>query len=106
DVGKGEQLRTLAGETKQVTRLAFKGTTPEIVTCGGDQTVRLWNIDNGNPGTTFGGANDFLYAVAVSGDGQLVAAGGEEGLVRLYNGANGQLLKTLAPSGLGPRPAK
>jgi len=29
-----------------------------------------------------------------------VAAGGEEGVVRLYNGANGQLIKALLPPGV------
>ena len=38
---------------------------------------------------------DFFYAVSVSPDSQLVAAGGEEGIVYVYNGANGQLLRTL-----------
>ena len=35
--------------------------------------------------------------IGVSPDGSIVAAGGEEGVVRLYNGANGQLVKSLLP---------
>ena len=41
----------------------------------------------------------FLYAVGVSPDGTVVAAGGEEGIVHLYNGTNGQLVKALLPPG-------
>ena len=41
-----------------------------------------------------------LYGVGVSPDGAIVAAGGEEGIVRLYNGANGSLLKELLPPGV------
>jgi WD40 repeat protein len=97
DYEKGEQLRSFGNHTKQVTRLVFKGNTAEIATCSGDQTVRMWNVDNGGGGMTFGGSNDFLYAVGISADGKIVAAGGEEGIVRLYNGTNGQLVKALLP---------
>lgn len=97
DYEKGEQVRTIVGHTKQITRLLFIGTTPQVVTCSGDQSVRFWNVDNGGVQRMFGGSGDFLYAVGVSPDGAVVAAGGEEGIVRLYNGANGQLLKALLP---------
>src|SRR5262245_23043882 len=107
DFEKGEQARTMNGHTKQVTRLLFVGTTPQIVTCSADQTVRMWNVDNGGTVRQFGSVNDFLYAVGVSPDGSVVAAGGEEGIVRLYNGTNGQLVKELLPpSGAPPVPAK
>jgi WD40 repeat protein len=99
DYEKGEQVRTFGNLAKQITRLVFKGKTPEIVTCGGDQAVRFWNVDSGSGGLTIGGGNDFLYALGISTDGQLVAAGGEEGIVRVYNGANGQLMKELVPPG-------
>src|SRR5207302_11141113 len=97
DYQTGEQVRTIAGHGKQVTRLLFIGKTGDIVTCSGDQTVRFWNVDNGGTVRNFGGNNDYLYAVGVSPDGSVVAAGGEEGIVRLYNGATGQLLKSLSP---------
>jgi WD40 repeat protein len=100
DYEKGEQVRTFGNHAKQITRLVFKGTTSEILTCSGDQSVRFWNVDNGGGGLSFGGNTDFLYAVGVSPDGKVVAAGGEEGIVRLYNGTNGQLLKALLPPGV------
>jgi Planctomycete cytochrome C/WD domain, G-beta repeat len=100
DYEKGEQLRTFGNHAKQITRLVFKGKTPEIATCSGDQTVRIWNIDNGGNTMTFGGSNDFLYTVDMTADGKLLAAGGEEGIVRLYNATNGQLIKALVPPGI------
>ena len=97
DYDKGEQARTIGGNTRQVTRLLFVGKTNTIVTCSGDQSVRMINVDNGGNVRNFPGSADYLYAVGVSPDGALVAAGGEEGVVRLYNGTNGQLVKTLQP---------
>jgi len=99
DFEKGEQTRTMNGHTKQVTRLQFVGATPRIVTCSGDQSVRMWNVDSGGTERQFQAGGDFLYAVSVSPDGALVAAGGEDGTIRLYNGTNGQLIKQLLPPG-------
>jgi WD40 repeat protein len=107
DFEKGEQVRTIAAHTKQVTRLMFVGTKPEFVTCSGDQQVRVWNADNGGNTRNFGDSGDYLYALGVSPDGSVVAAGGEAGVVRLYDGNNGQLLKTLLPPGVTvPQAAK
>lgn len=97
DFEKGEQKRTVNAHGKQVTRLQFVGKTANFVTCSGDKTLKMWSSDNGRTVRNFGGNNDFLYAVAVSADGQMVAAGGEESVVRVYDGRNGRLLKTLQP---------
>ena len=84
-----------------MTRLAFVGKTPQFLTAGGDATVRLWNAENGGTVRQFGENKDFVYAVAASPDGAVVAAGGEEGVVRLYNGQNGQLVKAMLPPEAG-----
>jgi WD40 repeat protein len=99
----GEQVRTIPAHGKQVTRLIFIGKTSQIVTCSGDQMVKLWNVDNGGNTGNFGGSNDFLYAVAASPDGAVIAAGGEEGIVRLYNGNTRQFVKALLPPGVAPK---
>ena len=106
DYEKGEQVRTMTGHGKQVTRLMFVGKTPNVATCSGDQTVSFWNVDNGGRQRNFSGATDFLYAIGVSPDGSVVAAGGEEGVVRLYNGNTGALLKSLLPPGVQPAEPK
>lgn len=95
DFDKGEQIRTIAGHTKQITRLSMLKTAPMVISACGDAGLRQWNIDNGGNVRSFPGASDFLQAVAASSDGSLVAAGGEEGLVRVYDGKSGALLKTL-----------
>lgn len=46
--------------------------------------------------------NIFL-TVAASQDGKLVALGGEEGVVRLYNGDNASLIKALYLPGEEPK---
>ncbi|MCC6419792.1 MAG: NB-ARC domain protein [Gemmataceae bacterium] len=97
DYEKGEQVRTINAHTKQVTRLLFVGKSTNFVTCSGDQTVKFWNVQNGGNVRNFGGNKDFIYAIGVTPDGAIVAAGGEEGVVRIYNGTNGQLVRALQP---------
>jgi WD40 repeat protein len=105
DFEKGEQARTIQGHQKQVTRLVFVAGKPEFFTVSGDATVRQWNADNGGNVRQYAGSKDFLYALAVSPDGAVVAAGGEEGIVRLYNGTNAQIIKELLPPGEEPAAA-
>jgi WD40 repeat protein len=103
DFEKGEQTRTMNGHSKQITRLVFVGATPQFVTCSGDQTVRMWNVDNGGTIRQFGSTNDYLFSVGVSPDGSIVAAGGEDGILRIFNGNNGQKLRDLLPPGVAPK---
>lgn len=94
DFDKGEQIRTIGGHTKQVSRLSMLRTAPMVISACGDAGLRQWNIDSGGNVRSYQGASDFLHAVAATNDGSLVAAGGEEGIVRVYNG-QGALVKTL-----------
>jgi WD40 repeat protein len=103
DFEKGEQARTINAHGKQVTRLMFIGKKSEFLTCGGDNQVKAFNAANGGNIRNFGGATDFVYAIGTSPDGAVVAAGGQEGIVRVYNGTNGTLLKTLLPPDAQPK---
>jgi WD40 repeat protein len=103
DYEKGEQARTINAHQKQVTRLAFVGKTPTFLTASGDATAKLWNVDNGGTQKMFAGATDFLFAVAASPDGKVVVTGGEEGVVRIYNGDSAALVKAVYPPGEEPK---
>jgi hypothetical protein len=103
DFEKGEQARTIQAHTKQVTRLMFVGKKTEFLTSGGDNQVKMFNATSGGNVRSFGGATDFVYAIGVNPEGTIVAAGGQEGVVRVYNGANATLLKTLLPPEAQPK---
>lgn len=103
DYEKGEKIRDMQGHSKQVTQLSFVGKTPQFLTVSGDMSVRLWNAENGSNMRQYPGATDYLYCVSASTDGAVVAAGGEEGIVRVYNGTNGTLLKAALPPDAEPK---
>jgi WD40 repeat protein len=102
DYEKGEKVRDMQGHQKQVTSLFFVGKTPQFLTGSGDASVRMWNADSGGSVRTFAGAGDFIYAVSASTDGTVVASGCEDGVVRVYNGTNGTLLKAALPPDAEP----
>jgi WD40 repeat protein len=97
DYEKGEKARDIRNHDKQISRLVFVAKKPEFLTAAGDGALRTWNVDSGGAGRTYTDAKDFLYTVAVSADGTLVASGGEEGIVRLYTTADGKLIKAMTP---------
>ena len=104
DFETGEKVRDIKGHSKQVTRLVFVGgSKPLFVTASGDASVRLWDASNGRAMRTFGGAGDFVYAVASTPEGKVVAAGGEDGVVRLYNGTDGKVIKEMLPPSAEPK---
>jgi WD40 repeat protein len=61
--------------------------------------MRIWNVDTGGAVKTFANSEDFLYALAASADGTMIASGGEAGVIYTYNSATGTLIKKLGPTG-------
>jgi WD40 repeat protein len=98
DFEKGEQIRSFGNQKKQLTKLAFKNKSSEILVSSGDNNVRTWNVDTGSAGMSYNGATDYVCAVGISADGKLVSTGGDDGVLRLYNGANGKLIKAIPPA--------
>ena len=104
DYEKGEKIRDMQGHSKPgQPSLVFVGKTAQFVTGSGDTSVRMWNADNGGNVRSFPGANDFVYAVGASTDGTVVVSGCEDGVVRVYNGANGTLMKAALPPDAEPK---
>ncbi len=60
--------------------------------------MRVWNADNGAAVRTLAGHTDYVYAVAVSPDGNLVASGTFNGEVKIWKLADGTVLKAFNAS--------
>jgi WD40 repeat protein len=98
--GDGKQLRVLGGHGKAIFKIAqrFDAKNPLLATCSADGTVKLWHPVTGQNLKTLTGHSDWVYGVAISPDGNLVAAGGWNGEVRVWNVADGKLVKTFNAS--------
>jgi WD40 repeat protein len=72
------------------------GATDEIITSAADPLVRIYNVTNGAVVRDFGGAGDFVQTLASAPT--LVAAGAQDGKVRLWNLADAKALHTIEPA--------
>ncbi|HXG61216.1 MAG TPA: c-type cytochrome domain-containing protein [Planctomycetota bacterium] len=96
DVETGQQRRTLRGFTKQATSIEYLPFEDRFVVASGGAPVRLVQ-ENGNAVRTFDSQGAFLYSVAVSAETRLLAAGGLDGVLRVWRVDDGQSVAVFSP---------
>jgi len=103
NVETGQQIRTIQGFTKQATALSYVGYGSTFAVAAGGVPVRLVT-EGGNVARNFDSAGAFMYDLSLSGDGQVLAAGGLDGTLRLWT-IDGKSIATFAAPGAAA-PAK
>lgn len=81
----GERKKKIEGWTKEVTSLQFIGATNQIITSGGDNRVRIVN-DEGTEIRNITDLPDYMQAAVSTPNGTTLVAGGEDSLLRLWDG--------------------
>lgn len=89
DASSYQPLHTLDSGT--ILHIIFSPDGSKIVSAG--QNVRVWDTASGAQITSFD--NSEVKTLAFSPDGQILAAGGNDGIVRLWNVRSGTLLREL-----------
>jgi len=105
DAETGERLQTLRGHIGSVHGLALRADGRAALSASSDRTLRAWDVERGAQLRQYGVHNDAVLAAAFSPrplkigamarPSWLVAAGGAERVIRLYDAESGQLLTTL-----------
>lgn len=75
------------------------GSSDEILTSSGDKQVRLHRAENGGTVRSFADATDFMFSAAASDDGKTIVAGGQDSVLRVWDGTNGKTLYQFEPEG-------
>ena len=70
-----------------------------------DATIKLWNVETGAEVRKMS-VGWYVYSVAFSPDGKLLASGSEDGGLRLWNAATGSLVRMLLPAVTRPDDAE
>ncbi len=87
----GERKKKIEGWTKEVTSLHFIGATNQIVTSAGDNKVRIVT-DDGAEVRSIANLPDYMQSAASLPNGSAVIAGGEDSVLRLWDGAGKELV--------------
>jgi WD40 repeat protein len=89
DVTTGDRKKNIEGYDKEVTSVRFVGAADQLITSSGDNKVRLVGLD-GKEVRAFPDVADFVQSSAVTADGKTVIAGGQDGVLRVWNVADGK----------------
>ena len=93
-VSDGSSYRTLMGHAAGIRALAVTRDSELLLTAGDDSNIILWTLPDGRRLTTVNAGAPIL-SLAVTADGQALAAGLRDGSIQLYNVPGIILLKTL-----------
>ncbi len=97
NVATGQQTKTIQGFDKQVTSIRYLGYESQFAVSAGGTAPRVVKEDGGNVRNFEAGGATFFYALAASLDGRLVAAGGLDGVLRLWRAEANGLAASFAP---------
>lgn len=95
DAETGDQRVTIPNFGKHATGVRFIGDSDNVVSSCGDRQVRMHVASNGGNFRNFGGANAWIHAVDITPNLELLAAGTADGSLVIWNGNNGQLVRTV-----------
>ncbi len=86
----------LQGHTAAVSCLAVTRDGRHVVSAGNDDTVRLWNLEEGGGGAIFQGHTDWVSCLALSPDERILASASRDGSARLWSLPDGAPIVTLS----------
>ncbi|HEV3203937.1 MAG TPA: WD40 repeat domain-containing protein [Gemmataceae bacterium] len=92
-------VRVITAANGPIRGIAITPNASHVITTE-DKEIKLWNIANGTrEQRVFAGAQGPIHAVAISKNGVLLASGGADQTVRLYQFADGKLLTQIKVPG-------
>lgn len=100
----GNQARSVGAGDRTVNEVVYSMDGTLLATVSDDKTLRVFNA-NGQPTQNIKDNADSMLSVAISPDNKLVAGGGFDGTVKIFNVADGKLVSTVIDLPKAPAPA-
>jgi WD domain, G-beta repeat/Planctomycete cytochrome C len=102
----GKSIREIGGFGGTVFKLRYSPDGKTLLACSADKLVSVFDA-KGSQIRRLQGHRDWIYSVAISRDGKTAASGSWDGEVRLWNLADGKLIRAfIAAPGFKPREGK
>jgi len=98
DLLTGEQKKTIDGFKKEVTIARYFDPANEILLASGDGQINSVKEDGGR-NRSYKGSSDYVQTAAISADGSVLIAGGNDGVLRAFESSTSKLLKAFDPPG-------
>lgn len=102
DFTTGDRKKNIEGYEKEVTAVRFVAASGNILTSSGDNRVRLVATD-GKEVRAFPEVADFMQSAAASADGNFIVAGGQDSVLRIWNGVEGKPVAKFPMENAGAR---
>jgi hypothetical protein len=91
---EAKSIREIGGFGGTVFKLRYTPDGKNLLACGADKNVGVFN-DKGSQVRKMAGHQDWIYSLAISRDSKTAASGSWDGEVKLWNLADGKLLRTI-----------
>lgn len=83
------------GHSEGINSVSFSPDGRYLASGSSDNTIKLWDVSNGQELQTFEGHSQPVNSISYSPDGRYLASGSRDGTVKLWDVSNGHELQTL-----------
>jgi len=87
--------KTLASYIASVNSMSFSPDGKTLAFASSDNTIKLWNVQNGEKINTFHGHSNSVNSVSFSPDGKILASASNDNTIKLWDVQTGQEINTL-----------
>ena len=94
EVETGRNLFNICAHNSHTIGLIFTADSKQLISSSFDRFIKIWDVVSGECLQSWESAAP-LYRIALSNDGQMLAAGGELGSILIWEVSTGKLLKNL-----------
>ena len=109
DVTKFKCLKTLEGDSDDISSVAYSPDDTKIISGSDDKTIKIWDANTGQCLNTLEGHSGYIFSVAYSPDGKRIISGSRKkipgkyfwsndkivGEIKIWDANTGECLKTL-----------